>query len=300
MPQLIDFKPEDLTNDIIHTLGQQYLDEHQKDDGGTVGNFFATFLHANHSLAKEFAQYNGMGNAYDKWRFLADSFLRLQKDHGELAAAIKNLFVSAFKTSITPYLLIDAADKLLSSEFSHFKDSLGGRAVYSYALNVVLDRHFIAQFKEGVTLSVPASSSLENNPNGVSNALIQQIGKRYLKQIGESTSHSTKAMAVANNLQDFTEENSPHDKWSFLANQYKELDDTDHSVAQHIMSLFTRAFGLGAYSYYITTVGPRSILVTYSLPADEVSLALHGIADHFYVEQYQHQKIFGDRPGSSL
>lgn len=84
--------PEAFTNEHLHTLGKFYLELYGESEG-----CWASLFHTNQNLAKFLKHYNMDLSCEHKWQHLAQIYGHLPNNNGELAEAIRFLFVSAFK-----------------------------------------------------------------------------------------------------------------------------------------------------------------------------------------------------------
>jgi len=81
-------EPESLTNDIINTIGLNYISVYPR----------ASLTHSSHSVAHALADYNADVDSRDKWLFLAKQYMELNSTGktGQLSYAIRSLFTEAF------------------------------------------------------------------------------------------------------------------------------------------------------------------------------------------------------------
>lgn len=88
------------------------------------------------------------------------------------------------------------------------------------------------------------------NPNELTNEMIQQIGEAYLKAHGKKRNcfagfidallHTHHDIAFA--MKNYNEHSSPYYKWRFLAACYSQLVNCNGELSQHILQLFNTFF----------------------------------------------------------
>jgi hypothetical protein len=85
---LVRNQPETITNAMINEIGKKYLSTNPEPN----------WLHDNHGVAKELAEYKSESDSKDKWIFLADKLMTLHQSHkfGQLSKGIIDLLSEAF------------------------------------------------------------------------------------------------------------------------------------------------------------------------------------------------------------
>lgn len=114
------------------------------------------------------------------------------------------------------------------------------------------------------------------NPEGLTNEIIQDLGKHYLKEFGEKPNFFHSHQDIARSLMNYDKESTVDAKWYFLAEQYQKLTNHDGYIASNIIELFSCAFHKPIRTFYSTDM---------DLPMWEVRVRMEDIAKQYFLEK---------------
>lgn len=304
------YNPDELTNLAINEVGQEYLDEREREKL-SICSFFLSICHRNSSVAKRLQAYDENSTTYEKWQFLADNYATLASSRGNLGDAILALFEQAFLRNqksnyhIALYCLINRGyvdeNKLY---FDHEDSEDRSPNKISYALKIIIANYYIKEMlnnhsnknrpdkyspstaiDDEVFADYKNVKEKVNSPDDLTKGLVNQLGLIYLTKHPEKILfHASQPIALE--LRQYDGNNDAYTCWIKLIDAYAKLTDSRGELAMAVLSLFECAFKTSVFTYVKEYVGRgQSMSVSYN-PA-YLAKALKGIVNLHFEFKYR-------------